>query len=179
MVAVDGCLLKLMAVNDDEIFIARRDLAGGYVEETEADVVRAECRRIMAQTHASYDLAMAGDKPAPLSFDELAIKLLPFKGRQLLEWARRNEQAARDTPLDQAYPQDPKKRSLLGLAFTDKSELNGRYQVLLEQAMELTSWQTWASTPRAWAHLRACRMTTAVSRTNNPGVTRYAKALTY
>lgn len=137
VVAVDGRLLKLFANNCDEVFIARRELAGGYIEGSEADAVRAECRRIVAQNMAAYSHTMAGAKPLPTSFDELVLKLLPFKDRQLLEWAQRNEQQARETPLAEAYPGNAKKRSLLGLALTDKGELNGRYQVLLEQALEL------------------------------------------
>lgn len=137
VVAVDGRLLQLFANNFDEVFVARRELAGGYLEASEADAVRAECRRIIGEPHAAYDRAMAGDKPTPPSFDDLVLKLLPFKDRQLLEWAQRNEQQARDTPPDEAYPGNSKKRSLLGLALTDKHELNGRYQVLLEQALEL------------------------------------------
>lgn len=137
VVAVDGRLLKLFANSFDEVFIARRELASGYIEGSEADAVRAECRRILAQSQALWSGEPAGLKPVPPSFDELVLKLLPFKDRQLLEWARRNEQQARDTPPDEAYPGNSKKRSLLGLALTDKHELNGRYQVLLEQALEL------------------------------------------
>ncbi|MCE4058472.1 hypothetical protein [Pseudomonas sp. Au-Pse12] len=137
VVAVDGRLLKLFANNCDEVFIARRELASGYIEDSEADAVRAECRRIVAQNMAAYSQTMDGAKPLPTSFDELVLKLLPFKDRQLLEWAQRNEQQARETPLAEAYPESSKKRSLLGQALTDKVELNGRYQVLLEQAIEL------------------------------------------
>lgn len=137
VVAVDGRLLKLFAVNDDEIFVAKRELAHGYVEADEASAVRAECRRIVVEGHAAYARAHAGQAPAVPTFDELAVKLLPFKDRSLLEWARRNEQLVRDTPPEQAYPADPKKRELLGQALCDKHELNGRYQVLLEQAIEL------------------------------------------
>lgn len=137
VVAVDGRLLKLFANNEDEVFIARRELSGGYVEEDEAAAVRAECRRIVAGNLASYEARMAGKVPAHATFDELVFKLLPFKDRTLLEWARRNEQLVRDTPADQAYPADPEKRNLLGQVLCDKHELNGRYQVLLEQAVEL------------------------------------------
>ena len=137
VVAVDGRLLLLFANNEDEIFIARQEFAGGFVEADEAAAVRAECRRIMREGHAAYDCRMAGCEPLEPSFDDLAIKLLPFKNRQLLDWARRNEQLVRDTPADQAYPTDPEKRNLLGKVLCDQHELNGRYQVLLEQAVEL------------------------------------------
>jgi hypothetical protein len=137
VVAVDGRLLKLFAVNEDEIFVGRREFSHGYVEADEASAVRAECRRIVAEGRAAYDLAHAGRKPAMPTFDELAIKLLPFKDRTLLEWARRNEQLVRDTPPEQAYPADPETRNVLGQVLCDKHELNGRYQVLLEQAIEL------------------------------------------
>lgn len=137
VVAVDGRLLKLFVRNEDEVFIARHELAGGFVEADEAAAVRAECRRIGAEHRASYERASSGQQPEVRSFDDLAIKLLSFKDRQLLEWARRNEQLVRDTPADQAYPSDPEKRNLLGQALCDKHELNGRYQVLLEQAVEL------------------------------------------
>lgn len=137
VVAVDGRLLKLFAVNNDEIFVAKRELAHGYVEADEASAVRAECRRIVAEGLAAYDRAYAGQQPVIPTFDELAIKLLPFKDRTLLEWARRNEQLVRDTPPEQVYPADPEKRNVLGQVLCDKHELNGRYQVLLEQAIEL------------------------------------------
>ncbi|MDQ0982679.1 hypothetical protein QFZ45_005945 [Pseudomonas synxantha] len=137
VVAVDGRLLKLFAVNEDEIFVAKREMARGYVEADEASAVRAECRRIVAEGHAAYERANAGQQLALPTFDELAIKLLPFKDRTLLEWARRNEQLVRDTPPEQVYPSDPEKRNVLGQVLCDKHELNGRYQVLLEQAIEL------------------------------------------
>lgn len=137
VVAVDGRLLKLFVRNEDEVFIARHELAGGFVEADEAAAVRAECRRIGAEHRASYERAASGHQSEVRSFDDLVIKLLPFKDRQLLDWARRNEQLVRDTPADQAYPTDPEKRNLLGQALCDQYELNGRYQVLLEQAVEL------------------------------------------
>jgi hypothetical protein len=137
VVAVDGRLLKLFANNEDEVFIARLEFSGGFIEADEGAAVRAECRRIMREGHASYDQRMAGLEPLEPSFDELAMKLLPFKDRQLLDWARRNEQLVRDTPADQAYPADPEKRNLLGKVLCDKQALNIRYQVLLEQAVEL------------------------------------------
>ena len=137
VVAVDGRLLKLFAVNDDEIFVAKRELVHGYVEADEASAVRAECRRIVAEGRAAYDRACAGQQLAMATFDELAFKLLPFKDRTLLEWARRNEQLVRDTPPEQVYPADPEKRNVLGKVLCDKHELNGRYQVLLEQSIEL------------------------------------------
>lgn len=137
VVAVDGRLLLLFANNEDEIFVARQELAGGFIEADEAAAVRAECRRIMREGHAAYDWRSVGREPLEPSFDELAVKLLPFKDRQLLDWARRNEQLVRATPADQAYPTDPEKRNLLGQALCDQHELNARYQVLLEQAVEL------------------------------------------
>lgn len=137
VVAVDGRLLKLFANNEDEVFIARRELSGGYVEEDEAAAVRAECRRIVAGNLANYEARMAGKEPVHATFDELVFKLLPLKDRTLLEWARRNEQLVRETPADQAYPTDPEMRNLLGKALNDKHELNSRYQVLLDQAIEL------------------------------------------
>lgn len=137
VVAVDGRLLKLFANNQDEVFVARTALAGGFVELDEAEAVRAECRRITRVSATGYDCAYAGRPPLEPSFDELALKLLSHKDRTLLEWARRNEQLVRETPADQAYPVDPEKRNLLGQALNDLHDLNGRYQVLLDQALEL------------------------------------------
>lgn len=137
VVAVDGRLLKLFTRNEDEVFVARHALAAGFVEVDEAAAVRAECRRIMCEGHAAYDRTMAGQQDVAPSFDELAVKLLSFKDRRLLDWARRNEQLVRETPAEQAYPHDPQARNLLGQALADQHELNGRYQVLLEQALEL------------------------------------------
>lgn len=137
VVAVDGRLLKLFAANDDEIFVARRELAYGYVEADEASAVRAECRRIVSEGLAGYFRTVAGHQSVPLTFDELAVKLLTFKDRTLLEWARRNEQLVRDTPPEQVYPGDPEKRNVLGKVMCDMHELYSRYQVLLEQSIEL------------------------------------------
>ena len=71
------------------------------------------------------------------SFDELVTDLLTYRDRTLLQWARRNEALVAATPANQAYPEDPKVRNLLGKALDDKHELNGRYQILLSQTLEL------------------------------------------
>lgn len=75
------------------------------------------------------------ERPNP---DDLAMALLPARDRVLLQWARRNEQLIAETPPEQAYPADPERRNLLGQALNEKHELNGRYQVLLDQAAELS-----------------------------------------
>lgn len=75
------------------------------------------------------------ERPNP---DDLAMALLPARDRVLLQWARRNEQLIADTPPEQAYPADPECRNLLGQTLNEKHELNGRYQVLLDQAAELS-----------------------------------------
>lgn len=139
LVAVDGRILKLFANNDDEVYVARTALAGGFVELNEAEAVRAECRRIAQQSLRNYQLLMEQRPVAEPTFDDLVLKLLSHKDRTLLEWARRNEELVRETPADQAYPADPEKRNLLGKVLCEKSDLNGRYQVLLEQALELYS----------------------------------------
>lgn len=71
------------------------------------------------------------------SFDELVTDLLTNRDRTLLQWARRNEELVAATPANQAYPEDPTLRNLLGKALNEKHELNGRYQILLSQALEL------------------------------------------
>ena len=128
LVAVDGRLLKLFANNQDEVFVAKRVLADGYVEADELTAVRVEIQRERARA------ASVGQTPG---FEELVFGLLGLRDQTLLKWARRNEQLARDTPADQAYPADAESRNLLGQALCDKHELNGRFQILLEQAVEL------------------------------------------
>lgn len=128
VVAVDGRLLKMFANNQDEVFVAKRALADGYVEANELDAIRAEIQRERARA------ASVGQAP---SFDDLAFSLLTLPDQALLTWGRRNEELVRDTPPEQVYPADPEKRNVLGKVLCDKHELNGRYQVLLEQAIEL------------------------------------------
>jgi len=72
-----------------------------------------------------------------IQFDDVVIDLLPLRDQTLLRWAQRNEELVAATPADQAYPDDPKARNVLGKALNDLHELRSRYQMLLEVTREL------------------------------------------
>lgn len=73
-----------------------------------------------------------------LSLDDFGCEWLSLRDRGLLKWARRNEQLVRNATPEQAYPDDPKMRNMLGKALNDMQRLSHRHQMLLEQARELS-----------------------------------------
>lgn len=73
-----------------------------------------------------------------LSPDDFGCEWLSLRDRGLLKWARRNEQLVRNATPEQAYPDDPKMRNMLGKALNDMQALSHRHQMLLEQARELS-----------------------------------------
>jgi hypothetical protein len=100
----------------------------GLVQGSEFDAVRIEFESELRR------LASIHQEP---TYDEVVTQLLPLRDRSLLAWAQRNERLVAATPPEQAYPEDPQLRNLLGKALNDKSALNCRYQMLLSVTLEL------------------------------------------